>query len=521
MLKNFSRTFIFILFILACCIVSVRAHPMGNFSINHYTGITVEQDAILVHHIIDMAEVPAYTEIKNKISRGGDGKRATPAEIEKYRPGAIRKIAGGLKLNVDGRAVKLQVLDSKVELLDGLPGLKTIWYEMHLRAPFKARAGKQHTVTFRDTNWPEKSANGWKEIELFDTHTARITERPELSDIHTDKMRNYPEENIPNPPQDISAKFRCELGPGATTASKSSATKSKQGPLQRFMARLPQMTEFLERRNYPAWFIAFALCMAFFIGCTHALSPGHGKTLVGAYLIGSNGTVADAMFLGLVVTVSHVASVLILGVIIHLATTNITSDKVYPWFEGASGLLIILIGIWMFARNAMGRGPAHVHDQYGRHVHPGHDHHDHHGHDHDHDHNHDHDHHHHHDHAHDHHHDHEHSHALQPGRASRTDILMLGVTGGIVPCPTALMVLFAAVALHKVAFGLGMIVAFSFGLAFVLILIGILMVKAKDFMDKHLNETGAIRFLPYVSAAVITLIGCAFTLRAARALGWF
>ena len=274
-------------------------------------------------------------------------------------------------------------------------------------------------------------------------------------------------------------------------------------------------------------FILVALGLSLFFGSIHALSPGHGKTVVAAYLVGSRGTIQHAIFLGIVVTMTHVSSVFLMGIITLYFSQYILPDQLYPIIESASGLLIAGIGIALFLRRYQayqrimiaGQLGISVHELSLSHTHSD-DHHDH-DHHHDHSHNHTHDH----DHHHDHSHDHEHAHGLDhehgphththeiPADATWKDLLILGITGGIVPCPSAIVVLLAANAMHRLLFGMALIVFFSIGLASVLIAIGILMVTAKKFMDRFVTKKRAFSWLQIASPILVTLIGIVFLLR--------
>ncbi|HUT55135.1 MAG TPA: hypothetical protein VM658_17230 [bacterium] len=278
-------------------------------------------------------------------------------------------------------------------------------------------------------------------------------------------------------------------------------------------------------------FLVLSLVLALVIGGLHALTPGHGKTIVAAYLVGTRGRTLDAIILGCIVTLTHTSSVIILAVLALFASRYILPDQLVPWLSAGSGALILALGVWLFQqrlRNYLRFGTvAPVPEFHGAdHDHDDH-HHDHeHHHDHDHDHDHDHGHHHEHDdHIHDHHHHHEsggprrithshgglsHTHYLPAAGVSLASLVALGVTGGIVPCPDALAVLLIAVSLNRIALGLFVIIAFSLGLAAVLIAIGILIVKARPIMDRF---TGQGRFtalwLPLLSALLVTVLGAA------------
>ena len=304
------------------------------------------------------------------------------------------------------------------------------------------------------------------------------------------------------------------------------------------------LEDLLGRQALGLGVVVGALALAFFLGAVHALEPGHGKTVVAAYLIGRKGTVANAVFLGGVVTLTHTFSVLVLGVLVLGASHYVVPEQIYPWLEAFSGLLIAGVGVWLLLRGTghshghdhghshgheHGHGHAHVHDDdQGHDDDPdhghSHDHDDDHGHAHDHDHSHadDDDHGHDHGHADDDDHGHDHSHSPdgsgQEGRVTLGALWALGVTGGIVPCPGALVILLLAVALHRIAFGLVLLVAFSLGLAAVLIALGILLVKARPLVDRFGGDRPWMQRLPKISAAVISVLGVAMFAKAVGGL---
>ncbi len=231
---------------------------------------------------------------------------------------------------------------------------------------------------------------------------------------------------------------------------------------------------------------------SFGLGALHALEPGHGKTVVGAYLIGSKGSVGDAVQLGLIVTLTHSGSVIILGALSTLAAAYFVPETVQKVLEVVSGLLIVAVGAWMLLARVR-RLRAHDH-----------------GADHDHGHGAEHDH----GHAHG---GHGHSRASVPAAGKERprfgQLLALGVSGGIVPCPAALAVLLAAVSLGQFARGLALVIVFSLGMAAVLVAIGITMVKAAHFASKYVAASRWTRVVPVVSAALIFAVGIALTVK--------
>jgi ABC-type nickel/cobalt efflux system permease component RcnA len=254
----------------------------------------------------------------------------------------------------------------------------------------------------------------------------------------------------------------------------------------------------------PLW-MAGALGVAFFLGAAHALTPGHGKTLVAAYLVGTRGRIADALYLGGVVTATHTASVFVLGLVALYASQTVAIERIYPVLSLVSGLLVAGIGGWLLWKRVRGQD----HHHHGHHHHGSEHHHEHEDHDHDHHHGHEHPS----DHSHDHH--HHHHHHERPGKGS---LLSLGVSGGLVPCPEALVVLMLSISIQRVALGLALLASFTLGLAAVLMAIGCAMVIAGPAVTKLGGDSAWTKRLPVASAAVVTVVGVAMVVEAARSL---
>ncbi len=266
----------------------------------------------------------------------------------------------------------------------------------------------------------------------------------------------------------------------------------------------------------PAGSFLIAIAGSFVWGAMHAVSPGHGKTIVGAYLVGSRATPQHAVFLGLTTTITHTLGVFALGLVALFASKWIVPEQIYPWLSFISGLLVVIIGLNLLS-NRLPKikllskwSSGHSHDQHG-HDHPHHDH------DHGHTHDHDHSHAHHGGHTHN-----DHSH-LPPGANGEPvtwrSLLALGISGGIVPCPSALVVLLSSVALGRTGFGLLLVLAFSLGLAATLTGIGLLLVGGKRIFDRFPTQGKLFRGLPAVSALLITLFGLGITTQALAQIG--
>jgi nickel/cobalt transporter (NicO) family protein len=279
-------------------------------------------------------------------------------------------------------------------------------------------------------------------------------------------------------------------------------------------------TEYLSRllhQGQLGWAtIAIGLVVAFGLGAIHALSPGHGKTIVAAYLVGTRGTPAHALFLGAMVTFTHTISVFLLGFITLFLSRFVLPERIYPVLGVISGVSIVWIGAILLrkrlraARGHTGNEHAHVHTHADAHAH---------AHDHAHLHKH-----HHHDHSHEHEHHHHHGplvhdhgdglvHSHMPDEVSLGSLIALGASGGLVPCPSAMVVLLSAIALGRVGLGLILLVAFSLGLAGVLMAIGLVVLYAKHLLPDSKKSAAhpAFRLIPVFSAGVIVCIGIIMT----------
>lgn len=249
--------------------------------------------------------------------------------------------------------------------------------------------------------------------------------------------------------------------------------------------------ELLEGNQY----LPAILLSAYVLGALHGLAPGHGKTVVGAYLIGSKGTLWHALLLGLIVTFTHTFSVILLGLVSLFFFNSVVPDKALPWISCVSGLLICLVGADLL-RKQIKRTSSHGH-----------------GHTHSHDHDHD--------HGHDHHHDHDHLHHDGPGGHTHTipdkltlgGLISLGVSGGLTPCPDAVIVLLSALALHKLALGMMVLLCFSAGLASILVAIGFTMVLASQVFEKRYPTSRTIGQITELSYLFVIGMGLFIAIR--------
>ncbi len=346
-------------------------------------------------------------------------------------------------------------------------------------------------------------------------------------------LTRYPPDRINDPLRVTGATLA--FAPGAAGAGAGASAGAPAGiglTLPWAQQGADALTALIGQGTLPLGALLLGLLIAFAAGAGHALSPGHGKTVVAAYLVGSRGTARHAIILGLTVTVSHTFGVFLLGLGVLYASQYILPDQLYPWLGFGSGLLIAVVGVTLFLqrRRALHRAVAALPAPE-----PGHDH------DRDHEHSHEHDHDHDHAHAHTHAAGEPHSHARGDGAAHRHgpwgrphthgpapdrpvtlgSLLALGISGGIIPCPSALIVLLAAVAYHQLALGLLLILAFSLGLAVVLTGIGLAMVYGRGLLGRVRFRPGAglLARLPLASALAVSCLGVVIAVEALSAGG--
>jgi nickel/cobalt exporter len=347
----------------------------------------------------------------------------------------------------------------------------------------------KHQVQFREGNYYEEI--GLIYLAFADSRVVKI-----LTRVEPDEAVKKRQEKLLLPGDDeklrtLQASFT--ISPGEQTAED---TRGSTQPAR--VDEEPDLVHTFLHSEHGFWAL---LAIFAGLGAVHALTPGHGKTLVAAYLVGERGTVWHALLLGIVTTLTHTGVVFILAIVLlvffpHGMAEEGTRQNVQMALELTGGLLVAGLGFWLLLRRLRGQAD-HFHlGSHGHHHHHDDGHH-HHGHSHDHGHA---------DHYHD---EHGHSHPL-PAAGQRVGwwgLIVLGVSGGLVPCWDAVVILILSVSLDALWQGLGLLLAFSAGLAAVLVLVGILVVQVKGFAGSRWGESRLFRSLPLVSAAVVTVMG--------------
>jgi nickel/cobalt transporter (NicO) family protein len=468
--------------LLAICAIltapaALWAHPLGNFTVNRYSRLEVDDRQVLLTYIIDMAEIPTQQEVA-VIDRDRDGE-LSEAEQANYLAEMSKMLAANAHLWVNQRQMAWQLLDQGVEFPPGQADLPTLRLTVRFAAELPPGESAWQ-AEYLDDNYADRL--GWREVVVQAQPGITLLESSAPAEDLSNELRSYPEDLLQSPPALNSATFQftpAAVDQGATTGL--AAAPATVGANAGFAKPTDRFAELITIPALGPGAILLALLAAFGWGAAHALSPGHGKTIVAAYLVGSRGTAKHALFLGLTTTITHTAGVFVLGFITLFLSRYILPETLYPWLGLISGLLVVAIGlslVWGRLGAVMGFTPARPHNH--DHTQP-------------------------HDHSHG-----DHSH-LPPGGDGRgvtwRGLLALGVSGGLLPCPSALVLMLGAIALERVAFGLVLILVFSIGLASVLTAIGVALVYAGRFFDQLPEGGRLLRLMPVASAAFITLIG--------------
>ena len=416
------------------------AHPLGNFTVNRFSRIEASGPRLYVRYVLDMAEIPTF--------------QAGHIDARAY----ANRIARNAKLVVDGRPAVLAPVRSALAHPLGAGGLHTTRLEVILAGPV---LHGRVSVSYHDNNYRDRI--GWKEIVVgAQAHSA------------SDELRAYPKDLLQSPLDTTSVSTHLQPAGGPDVVPPLSSGKSLRAPDRIADAGFASL---VGRSHLSLLVILASLAAALFWGAAHALSPGHGKTIVTAYLVGQRGTPRHAALLGLIVTITHTIGVFALGIVTLALSQFVVPDRLYPWLNLTSGLLVVGIGASVFWARWRHRR------------------------------------------AHARHHHHEHHHGPAPGSSAPTgpsfrSLLAVGVSGGLLPCPSALVVLLAAISLHRAAFGLVLILAFSAGLALSITGIGLVAVLARRAFRRLSLDGPLLRLLPAASALVILAAGAAMTVHA-------
>jgi nickel/cobalt exporter len=434
------------------------AHPLGNFTVNRYSRLDLSGDRVYVLYILDMAEIPTYQE------------RQRIGDEDAYARSLAARIGRGLRLMIDGKSVTLTPLRHAVAFPPGVAGLKTMRFQAVYQSPaLEGRTGTRRLV-YRDTNFADRI--GWKEIVVRAADGASVLASSAPGESVSQETLAYPKDLLRSPLDvtDATASFV----PGSAAGDPPEVLSPRELTARVAVSADGGFASLVAKEDLTAGVVLLSLVVALFWGAAHAFSPGHGKAIVAAYLVGSRGTPRHALLLGAIVTVTHTIGVFALGLVTLALSEFIVPEQLYPWLNLVAALLVVGVGATVLRWRLREWRRARAHD-------------------------------------------HGHSHAPVPGSSLR-GLVGMGISGGIIPCPTALVVLLAAISLHRVGYGLVLILAFSVGLAAAMSGIGLLAISAKRAARRINFDGKVVRLLPAISAVVILAFGLAMTVRAVNPL---
>jgi ABC-type nickel/cobalt efflux system permease component RcnA len=494
---------------------------MGNFSVNHYSRLEFRPAGMELIYVLDLAEIPTFQLMGNW---GIDWKDQAALSTQSARQ--AQAWLDNLVLLQAGRRVPLGIRSISPAAVEGAGGMPV------LRTSITAEAILQPgEVTYEDRNYPGRA--GWKEIVVAHDRSTVIRGSSQSGSDLSRSLTYYPADPSVTPPQDLTA--RVDWSRGTVSAVENhAALKRLPTPITSvaspapFSQQLPEapgtvvrgdfLSRMLQQKKLSGTVVLLGLLAAFGLGALHAMSPGHGKTIVAAYLVGSRGTLKHAGQLGFVVTFTHTFTVFLLGLGMLSFQRYFIPEKIMPILGAISGLSIVSVGLILLYKRAMGlMGSGHSHDGHF--------------------------------HSHDHQrparsrvaelrgaepgatepHSHDggfvhshggstHSHAIE-GEITPGSLIGLGISGGLVPCPSALILMLSAIALGHPGLGLLLLIGFSAGLALVLMAFGAIAIYAKNLLPKgeESMRNPLFQMIPVFSAVVVIVLGLAMT---AASAGW-
>jgi ABC-type nickel/cobalt efflux system permease component RcnA len=430
------------------------AHPLGDFTVNHYHGITVHPDRVTVRAVVDTAEIPTLQE--------------RPAEVADYASRECAALSRATSIEVDGRAVPVEVRSSAVEFPPGDAGLPTT------RLTCVVEAGASGSTVAVRAGYRDDRV-GWREMTAVGDGVA-LLDPPVPAVSVTGELRQYPDDLLSDPLDVRSVVLEVGAGSSAPVAGTAVGGSSLLGTATR------AFTSFVGVRDLTPLVGVLAVLLSLVLGAGHAALPGHGKTVIAAYLAGRAGTPRDALVVGATVTLTHTAGVLALGLLIS-ATSAVAGDAVLRWSGVVSGLLVAAIGAALLRTSLTSlrqRRPALVAHGHGH----GHGHGDGHG--------------------------RGHGHGV-----GRSGLIGMGVAGGLVPSPSALVVLLGAVALGRTWFGVLLVLGYGLGMAATLTAVGLVLVRLRDRLAAAERLRDRFTALPVITATLVLTVGAGLVLRAA------
>ena len=479
------------------------AHPLGNFTINQYSGLRLEPDRIQVDYVLDMAEIPSF-QTRQEIDASGDG-AVSPAEAAAWRKATCLRLAAGQGLRLDSKRLDLATVRSRLTFPPGAGGLLTLRLECDLAARVGDASGRPlagtHALAFVNRDYTDRI--GWREITASGDGTTLLSSDVPAASA-SGRLSSYPKDLLRSPPDQRSATVSFRPGGGGAGGAARLGGGGRVAVPMGVDRATRAFTELVARQRLGLGFGALAFALALLLGAVHALGPGHGKTVMAAYLLGLRGSLGQSLLVALTVTLTHTAGVLALGIALSVST-QLAPERIYPWLGLASGLLLAGVGVTLLRRALHATLPRrnasdHGHHDDGHHAHP---------------------------------------HAAVQRPPGWRSLVSMGFAGGLVPSPSALVVLLGAIALGRAWFGVLLVIAYGAGMAATLTGASLLLIRAREAMDRravqatrHWSPTGQrrgpvwaslgvaslSRALPLATASVLLLVGLFLAARGATGI---
>ncbi|MBA3652820.1 MAG: High-affinity nickel-transporter [Actinobacteria bacterium] len=503
-------------FVLIALAPAASAHPLGNFTINHYDGLRLEPKRITDMAVIDSAEIPT-AQATARVDANGDGQES-PAERGTYAAQQCDALAGAVQVAINGSRSQFTVASSRFAYRPGAAGLRVSRLVCELTAP--VNLAKLSAVTFNDSFASDRV--GWHEVTAVG-QGVELRRSPVPQRSISDALLHYPNDLLSSPLDVRTATISAMPGVGASTVSPGAGLVPRAGLIARMVDGVNNsFNTLVGRRHLTIGIMLTAIGLAMLLGASHAVMPGHGKTVMAAYIAGRQGSVRDAFVVGATVTATHTAGVLVLGIALSVSA-SLAGEAVLQWLGVASGLIVAGVGAGLLLnalrqrhhdardhhvhahavalapqRVLVGAGGPPTGEEPARHGHT---------------------------HPHPHLHGHSHPHEQRGRRTSRRGLVGMGIAGGLVPSPSALVVLLAAIALGRAVFGVVLVVGYGIGMAATLTAAGLLLVKVRDrYQARPADSRGRlgrfgerwIAILPISTACVVMVVGLGL---AARGLG--
>jgi ABC-type nickel/cobalt efflux system permease component RcnA len=522
---------------------AASAHPLGNFTVNRYSGLVISAHAVTVDHVLDLAEIPTAQRAP-AIDTSGDGTLSS-SELTTWATSACAQAADSLRLTVADQRLRLTVTSSTARTLPGQAGLPILRVECAMRAAI--HLDRPTSITLTDTTANDEV--GWREMTARgDGTTLTRSDAPTTS--RSERLTAYPKDLLTSP-LDIRS-VALTVKPGGPRLDR--AIPRPDVPASTLARGADRLTLAFEgllagSQGHPLLEIA-ALLAALALGAAHAVAPGHGKTIMAFYLSGRReGALRSAATVGATVTATHTAGVLTLGLLISAGTTFVPA-RLYPWLGVLSGLLVAGVGLSLLRDSTRSLRSFHRHPHlHSQHPHP---------------------------HPHSHPHGPDAAHHTQPktpealdtstavqrqpisvgapratvalrepitapagatphspdttddpAAPSRRGLVAIGLAGGLLPSPSALLVLVGAIGLGHPWFGVAMVVSFGLGMAATLALVGLFVMHLRELAERRLRShptprhTRVLSYSPAVTASVVLLLGAALAGRGLITTGMF